>query len=71
MNGYTKHQTDLHGSTGVGWWWPWRELTCIASPGQYTVTIGGQIGGDSTEERWTQNFRAVVDDFGTLRKVPA
>ena len=71
MNGYTATQTSMHGHTQLeAVWWPWREFPDLCRPGEYTVAIHGG-GLDSTAERWPENHRCVVDDFGTLRKVTA
>lgn len=68
------NQDLQHGTSPCGWWIIAREVfdlnpALMRTAPQYLVTVGTPQIKDC-DERWTHNFHAVVDDFGTLRRVP-
>lgn len=67
MDNYYERSTQ--GRSACGWWIPYREMPILSRPGAVAVSLG-TVHDDKSMDLWVHNLLAVVDDFGTLRRVP-
>lgn len=66
----TSKQWPCGGATTPVGWWRMSRTTPLAAvfPGTYVVSLG-DLPMDATGELWCMTCGAVMDDYGTLRRI--